>query len=168
MATNNACNTYITPTSNQIIKPVQCGFSAILGEEKTSVTGNGTAYTLAGWTDVLYNYGSNFDPTTGIFTAPVTGLYSVDIDVTVNSATGTTESVGYIVTTDRSYIFSCLPQRGRLSTFYGANSWVDEPGRFLIKLAASNTLYVVQKGSGSASKTNSIIEHTNFSVNLLQ
>lgn len=55
MATNNSNNTYITPTSGQIIKPVQCSVSALLGADKNNVTGDGTAYTLAGWTNVLSN-----------------------------------------------------------------------------------------------------------------
>ena len=168
MATNNSCNTYITPTNNQIIKPVQCGFSAILGADKTNVTGDGTAYTLAGWTNVLYNYGSNFNATTGIFTAPVTGIYSVEGMVSFNSSTSIDEEVSYIVTTARSYIFSCFPERKRCSNFYGNNTWIHDTVSYNISMTQGDTLYIVNKASGAVSKGGSVMQYSHLSIDLFQ
>lgn len=40
-----------------------------------NVTGDGTYYTLAAYTDVIFDTLSNFNPTTGLFTAPIAGVY---------------------------------------------------------------------------------------------
>jgi len=168
MATCNACNTSLSVTNNQITKPVQCSVSALLGADKNNVTGDGTAYTLAGWTNVLSNIGGYFNATTGIFTAPVTALYTVDKTIFFNVPTSINEEVSYIVTTSRNYIFSCFPERKRCSNFYGPNTWITDPASYLINMNQGDTLYIVNKASGSATKTGSVIKYSRLSIDLLQ
>lgn len=168
MATNNANNTCITVTNNQITKPIQCGFSAILGSNKINVTGDGTAYTIPRWTNVLYNYGSNFNATTGIFTAPATALYRVDVLIYFNVPTSINEEKSYIVTPSRSYIFSSFPEGKRCANFYGANRWIADTASYNISMTQGDTLYIVHKASGSDSKSGSVMQYSHLSIDLLQ
>lgn len=74
MATNNSTNTYITPTSGQILSPGQCVFNAYLSSTQADVTGDGTSYTVVCDTELM-DQGANYNNGTGVFTAPVTGNY---------------------------------------------------------------------------------------------
>ena len=56
-------------------KPLQPAFRAYLSANVNNVTGDGTVYTLICNT-VLFDQQSNYNNSTGIFTAPVTGKYS--------------------------------------------------------------------------------------------
>lgn len=75
MATINSANTYITPAATgEVNFPGQCSFMAYLSSTATDVTGDGTQYFIIFDTE-LWDIGSNYDNSTGVFTAPKTGLY---------------------------------------------------------------------------------------------
>ena len=74
MATNSI-NTYEVPTTNrERTMPLQPAFFAYNSTARTNVTGDGTAYTMIFNTEVL-DQNSDYNNTTGVFTAPVTGYY---------------------------------------------------------------------------------------------
>jgi len=92
----------VTETNGQFNWPLQPAFRATLSADPTNVTGAGTAYTIVFNTEA-FDQNSDFDATTGIFTAPVTGIYHFDvtifmygivaataIDITIRNSAGTT------------------------------------------------------------------------------
>lgn len=77
MATVNAVNTYIVPTTaNEVTQPSQPAFLAYLGSQDNNVTGNGTNYVIG--TNIalteVFDQNNDFN-TNGTFTAPVSGRY---------------------------------------------------------------------------------------------
>ncbi len=60
-------------------KPLQPAFSASFTSTFTLALA-GTTYTLAGWTE-QFDTGSNFNASTGIFTAPVAGNYQFSANI---------------------------------------------------------------------------------------
>ncbi|RTL14548.1 MAG: hypothetical protein EKK56_00905 [Flavobacteriaceae bacterium] len=78
-------------------------FMAQLTTTANNVTGDATFYTLTGWTEVI-DRNSNFNPTTGVFTSPVTGCYQLNAVVRVNEIINTmTYYVMGISTSNRGY-----------------------------------------------------------------
>jgi C1q domain-containing protein len=76
MVTNNATNTSITVgAGGEITYPLQPAFFATLSADVTDATGDGTQYNVL-WNTEALDQGSDFNTSTGTFTAPVTGLYS--------------------------------------------------------------------------------------------
>lgn len=61
----------------EVLIPNRCYVQAYLSATKSNVTGDGTAYVLAGFTEGK-DVGADFDAATGIFTAPETGNYYVN------------------------------------------------------------------------------------------
>lgn len=81
----------VTPTSGGvqigfapiIQNPTQPGFFARLTADVTSVTGDGTQYSVL-WNNATTDKGSNFNASTGVFTAPVAGLYMFTSCITIS------------------------------------------------------------------------------------
>lgn len=71
LGTNNAIR---ASTAGEVTKPLQPCFDAYNSATDSDVTGDGTAYTIICDTEVT-DQGSDYDNTTGIFTAPVAGNY---------------------------------------------------------------------------------------------
>ncbi len=63
------------------------GFSACVSTAVANVTGNGTPYTVIFNTELFDNGGNNYDPTTGVFTAPSAGKYIIPVQVTIMGIT---------------------------------------------------------------------------------
>lgn len=166
MATNNAGNICVTVTGNQMLKPEQYGFSAFLGSNKSNVTGDGTLYQIQGWGSVLYDIGSCFNATSGVFTVPVTGLYHIVARICASTSTSCNEGKGLLVASGRIYEIGLYPNRGRCYTFYGPNSWLENAFDAALMLNVGDTVYLVQQSSGGTKSVN-VIQYTHFSINLL-
>lgn len=79
----------INPTGNNFVRyettgeqtlPLQCAFFAYLAAGKTNVTGNGAQYTIP-FDSELFDRNSDFNTATGVFVAPVDGIYFVEASV---------------------------------------------------------------------------------------
>lgn len=103
LGTNNVMS---VATSGEINYPLQPAFLAILSANVTDVTGDGTAYTVL-WNSTIFDQNSDFNTSTGTFTAPVTGRYlfqsTVDV-VQLQAATNAGNSV--IITSNRNYRYA--------------------------------------------------------------
>ena len=69
MSTNNSSNTYLMPTSLQVLTPGQSAFSAYVSSTLSNVTGDNTSYTVIFDTEEL-DRSSNYNNSNGVFTAP--------------------------------------------------------------------------------------------------
>lgn len=94
-------------TAGEINYPLQPAFFAYQDANQTNTTGNGTYYTLGTTKDLteVFDQNSDFDPTSGTFTAPVTGRYSFNgiADMNALTAAMTTGEIN-IVTSNRTWI----------------------------------------------------------------
>ena len=90
--------------STSVTKPNAPAFSARLTTDLTNVTGDGTIYTVV-FPTTIFDRDSNFNTGTGVFTAPVTGLYQFNFYCTLTGMTSShTRAYVQIVTTARAYV----------------------------------------------------------------
>mgnify|MGYP003147050004 CR=1 FL=1 len=72
---DNATSNAITISSDEeVTMPSQPSFRVTLAAQAANVTGNGTVYTVV-WNTETWDIGGNFNNSTGVFTAPITGKY---------------------------------------------------------------------------------------------
>ena len=97
-----------------------------------SVTGIPATTTLSGSaTTVDYNQGSNYNNTTGVFTAPAAGLYSVFLNMRTNSG-ATQQAIVYKNSTTSSLMWEAT---GSFSGHFGVSG--------ILSLAANDTLRTI-------------------------
>ena len=87
--TNDSLDFYTSGTEHMSIdstgavtKPLQPSFHCTKNGTASDVTGDGTVYTIAGWTETI-DRNADFNNTSGVFTAPVTGLYLLTFGIYV-------------------------------------------------------------------------------------
>ncbi len=100
-------------TGGAITFPTTPAFLAFVNASVLNVTGDGTVYTVIFNTEV-FDQGGNFNTTTGIFTAPVTGRYTFHYAIEMAGVTvGMTQGVVIINTSNRFYR-SCFNNVGAM------------------------------------------------------
>ena len=102
LGTNNVMS---VATSGEINYPLQPAFLAYQASNANNATGDGTAYTLGSTVDLteVFDQNADFDPTTGTFTAPVTGKYQLTGNVYLGGGTAMTALQSQIITSNRTY-----------------------------------------------------------------
>jgi hypothetical protein len=129
-------------SAGQVTVPLQPVFDAYLGSGVTDVTGDGTVYTVIFDTE-LTDIGSNYDNTTGIFTAPVTGKYFFTSSVQATGIGAHTSAQILIVTTPKSF------QGMLINPAASAGGQLNIIGSCVVSLTASDTVKITVTFSGS-------------------
>ena len=97
-------DTIISTTSGEVTKPKQSAFLARVSSNQAAVTGDGTNYTIICDTEI-FDQNSDYNNSTGVFTAPVTGRYMFCFRAYNNAAgAGTTTLKLTLSTSNRDYI----------------------------------------------------------------
>jgi len=120
-----------------------CRFLSYNSAQDTNVTGNGTVYTIIFDTEV-FNYLGAYNNSTGVFTAPETGLYLFCGHI-ASSGYATTNSpiLLELVTTLRTFRLFYSTGVNLIPTAYGM------PFAVLCNMTAGNTASIVLTVSGS-------------------
>lgn len=153
-------NVWRAATAGQITMPLQPTFLAYLSASTANnVTGDGTQYTVICDTETT-DVGGNYNNSTGVFTAPVTGNYLLNFTATYQNLTsGHTNNQIRIITTSATFLGSFFGfGASGLGGTYGASMSVICPmtagdTATFIALAATSTKTVGFTGGASPRET---------------
>ena len=134
-----------TTTQTELIGGTPC-FLAVQTSTTTSVTGDGTNYTVL-FNSEIYDSQSNYATGTGIFTAPVAGRYAFTAQVTVTGITsGMTAGILKLICTSSTYFGT----RGSFASMQDNGNSVCATLSCVATMSAGDTAYVdLQVSNGS-------------------
>ena len=151
----------MTMTSDKIVTslagglnlPLQSSFSAYLSATQTNQTGAGTAYTIIFDTEIA-DQNADYDTSTGVFTAPVTGRYLFSCSALMIGATISTGSTLTLTTSNRSWVLNGTSRPAGTPDMYSSGSAIvdmDASDTAKINIAAfgevGNTVDIYGSGS---------------------
>ena len=127
-----------------ITKPLQPAFLAY-ASSTTNVTGDGTIITIV-YGNEVFDQGGDYDTTTGIFTAPITGRYIVSTTFEFEPDSNHDTTYGYFISSNRSYpIFWQNP-----SATESAAGLLDIMGSTVLDMDSGDTVFVRWLVSGGS------------------
>jgi hypothetical protein len=126
----------------------QIAFSAVVSSQIPNVTGNATEYPIV-FNSETYDYSSNYNNATGVFTAPATGKYLLSTAVRITVGTAVTTYVAKISTSNRDYVF----YRGDTDNIRDGSGTFTCAGSFVVDMDAADTARVTITVSGLGSDT---------------
>ena len=126
----------------------QIAFSAVVSSQIPNVTGNATEYGIV-FNSETYDYSSNYNNATGVFTAPATGKYLLSTAVRITVSTAVTTYVAKISTSNRDYVF----YRGDTDNIRDGSGTFTCAGSFVVDMDAADTARVTITVSGLGSDT---------------
>lgn len=141
-------------TAGEVTKPLQPAFLAVLDTSDLNVTGNAANYTLGSGNALteIFDQGGDF-VTTGTFTAPVTGRYHLNFNITFGGVTSAmTYTTTGITTSNRTYPFGFI-NSAAARTVAAAADLLETAGSVLSDMDAADTYTVVSSMHGGAGNT---------------
>lgn len=136
--------------AGEMTLPLQPAFLAYQASAASNVTGNGTSYTLGTTVDLTesFDQNSDFDATTGTFTAPVTGKYCLSMSAYINGTTIATAFIAQIATSNQTFTTQII--RSAVSADQNA------PLTIFCDMDASDTATFIVASSGEAADTDDV------------
>ena len=133
-------------TSDVMTNTSQPAFQAIKNGAASNVTGDGVAYTIGTLTST-FDQASNFNTTSGTFTAPVTGRYVLGFTVALSGLTSShVIGAAQIVTTSQTFDV----WRGSPAGMKTSGNFLTLSGSNIFAMSANNTAtFVVTISSGT-------------------
>ena len=127
-------------SAGHITQPLQSAFVAHLGTTASNVTGDSTAYTIAGYQTEIADRNADFNATSGVFTAPVTGLYLLTFRFHLqNIASNHNDNQFKIETSNRSH-----PVLGELSSSsIGFSGSMNQTCSLIVDMDANDTAFLL-------------------------
>jgi len=149
MATVNAVNTYIVPTTaNEVTMPSQPAFLAVKDSMANNVTGNGAAYTID-WTQEYFDQNADYNTGTFTFTAPVTAKYEFTMIFQITNIGAANNGNYYLITSNRTY-----SGQGHNWNNFRTGPTAEHPSfEVLADLDAADTAYVTINLTGQGANT---------------
>lgn len=153
-ATPGTTNVMRVASTGEINYPLQSAFLATLGTNDSNVTGNGATYTLGSGNALTEIFDQNSDfVTTGTFTAPVTGRYSLAMNFVMSDITAAMTFQGSsIVTSNRTYQFG-FQNDAAVATVAVVPGVISTGGSVLADMDAADTYTATIAISGGAGNT---------------
>lgn len=147
-------------TAPAIVNTSRPAFIAVPSGTLSNVTGDGTAYTIV-WGSIPFQYGSNFNTSTGIFTAPSTGFYQLNCSFQIQGMLvgHTTMYANFTTSGGAVYFFSAI--NPFVCSDVAAASYIAN-GSALVFLTAAQTV-VVSFSVSSSTKVISVTTNSQFS-----
>ena len=125
-------------------------FSVSLSSTQSNVTGDGTVYTIP-WNTIAYDQASNFNASTGVFTAPTTGIYLLTARI-YTTGQDTSNSGNNV-----SFVVSGSPIRSVIISDYDVSqSSTSNAISTMVKLTVSTQVTVSIQSNNSGSKNVSV------------
>lgn len=132
--------------TGEITYPLQCCFSAYKSSNSTNATGDGTEVTIVCDTEVV-DQNSDYNNSTGTFTAPVTGTYLFSAGVQFASVGAATS--GYIILVSNNTLTTYVIWQGSPATLKDGSGNGGITGSFVVKLNSGETMVLKASLSGT-------------------
>lgn len=151
--------------SGNITYPYNVNFQSYLGSSANSATGDGTTWVMQSLTSV-YQRGSSFNNTNGVFTVPVTGIYQFSGTWTINNVQAGNECKVQIVAGGN--VYDCSYSNIANLKAGGSNTYITQFNQ-IVSLSATNTAYAQITVYNTSKVVNVIagLGATNFSGRLI-
>lgn len=144
-ATPSSTNYFYSDTAGNIRKPTNCMFCAWSEAAQNNVTGDTTQYRII-FDNELFDIGNNYDASTGVFTAPISGKYLFISVVCFSGLRSDTFTTSEYKVDSSSATISSFHCGG--TTISSASGFASYCSNVYVELAASDTVSTVAFASG--------------------